>query len=78
MFLSRGGAEVNGKGEVIGGRAIITLPQDRGSFKSLRLGMDYKQFRRERRACGFSETVAPFITTRERPVQWTWAKQRLC
>jgi hemolysin activation/secretion protein len=41
-----GGSAVAGRGETIGGRAIISLPAPKGSdlFHSLTLGLDYKHF----------------------------------
>ncbi|HEX4638671.1 MAG TPA: ShlB/FhaC/HecB family hemolysin secretion/activation protein [Chthoniobacterales bacterium] len=39
-----GSIDVAGKGEVIGGRAIITFPQLTNFFHSLTLGLDYKHF----------------------------------
>jgi hemolysin activation/secretion protein len=39
-----GSVDVAGKGEVIGGRAIITFPQLGNFFHSLTLGLDYKHF----------------------------------
>lgn len=39
-----GGVAVAGRGEIIGGRAIITLPGREGFYHSLTAGMDYKHF----------------------------------
>jgi len=39
-----GSLDVAGKGEIIGGRAIITFPQLTNFFHSLTLGLDYKHF----------------------------------
>lgn len=39
-----GSTDVVGKGEVIGGRAIVTFPQLTNFFHSLTLGLDYKHF----------------------------------
>ena len=39
-----GTTDVAGKGEIIGGRAIITFPQLTNFFHSLTLGLDYKHF----------------------------------
>jgi hemolysin activation/secretion protein len=39
-----GSIDVAGKGEIIGGRAIITFPQLANFFHSLTLGLDYKHF----------------------------------
>ncbi len=40
-----GGAAVAGRGEILGARALFTLPQHEGFFQSLSFGMDYKHFR---------------------------------
>ena len=39
-----GGVAVAGRGETIGGRAIITLPGREGFYHSLTAGMDYKRY----------------------------------
>jgi hemolysin activation/secretion protein len=39
-----GGIGVAGKGSVIGGRAVITLPQLKDFYESVSLGIDYKHF----------------------------------
>jgi hemolysin activation/secretion protein len=39
-----GGIGVAGKGDVVGGRAIITLPTRKDFYHSLSLGLDYKHF----------------------------------
>lgn len=39
-----GGANVVGPGQVIGGRAVMTLPTREGLFQTLSLGADYKAF----------------------------------
>ena len=39
-----GGVAVAGRGEIVGGRAIITLPGRDGFYHSLTAGMDYKHF----------------------------------
>jgi len=39
-----GGIGVAGKGQVLGGRAIISLPQQKDFYHSLSLGLDYKHF----------------------------------
>ena len=53
-----GGAAVNGKGEILGGRAIITLPQMTSFFHSVSLGFDYKHFDENVRV-GFDQTMTP-------------------
>jgi hemolysin activation/secretion protein len=42
-----GGIGVAGKGEVIGGRAIVALPLGRDFYHSLTLGFDYKHFNQD-------------------------------
>jgi hemolysin activation/secretion protein len=39
-----GGAAVAGKGEILGGRAIIALPTGKSFYHSLTFGLDYKHF----------------------------------
>ncbi len=39
-----GDANVAGRGQVIGGRAVLTLPSDQGFFETLSVGFDYKHF----------------------------------
>lgn len=39
-----GGAAVAGRGDIVGGRAIITLPAGKEFYHSLTLGLDYKHF----------------------------------
>jgi len=39
-----GGIGVVGNGDIVGGRAVITLPQLAGYYHSLSLGVDYKHF----------------------------------
>lgn len=39
-----GGAAVAGRGEIIGARAMITLPPGKGFYHSVSLGLDYKHF----------------------------------
>ncbi len=40
-----GGAAVAGRGEILGVRALFTLPQKEGFFQSLSFGVDYKHLR---------------------------------
>ncbi len=40
-----GGVAVAGRGEILGARALITLPPGKDFFHSLSVGMDYKHFR---------------------------------
>ncbi len=42
-----GGIGVVGKGDVVGVRAIIALPQRKGFYHSLSLGLDYKHFEQD-------------------------------
>lgn len=39
-----GGAAVAGRGEIVGARALITLPAAEGFYHSVSVGFDYKQF----------------------------------
>src|SRR5205814_297674 len=39
-----GGAAVAGRGEILGGRAIISLPAGTNFYHSLTFGLDYKHF----------------------------------
>ncbi len=39
-----GGAAVNGRGQIVGGRAQFTLPSASGFYHSVSLGLDYKHF----------------------------------
>ena len=39
-----GGIGVAGKGQVLGGRAILSLPQQKDFYHSISLGLDYKHF----------------------------------
>jgi hemolysin activation/secretion protein len=39
-----GGVNVAGRGEIIGGRALFTLPSEQGFFHTLSAGIDYKHF----------------------------------
>jgi len=47
-----GGIGVAGKGDVVGGRAIITLPTRKDFYHSLSLGLDYKHFTQDVLAAG--------------------------
>ena len=40
-----GSTDVTGRGEIIGARAIITLPGGKDFYQSISMGMDYKAFR---------------------------------
>ena len=51
-----GGIGVAGKGKVIGGRAIITLPQLTNYYHSLSLGVDYKHFDQDVMIAGVPST----------------------
>ena len=42
-----GGAAVAGNGEILGGRALITLPSGSNFFHSLSAGLDYKHFKQD-------------------------------
>jgi hemolysin activation/secretion protein len=47
-----GGIGVAGKGDVVGGRAIFTLPARKDFYHSLSLGLDYKHFTQELNTAG--------------------------
>ena len=53
-----GGIGVVGKGDVVGGRAVITLPAAPNFYHSLSLGIDYKHFDQDVMIAG-TETVTP-------------------
>jgi hemolysin activation/secretion protein len=53
-----GGIGVAGKGKVIGGRAVITLPQLTNYYHSLSLGVDYKHFDQDLMIAG-TPSVSP-------------------
>jgi hemolysin activation/secretion protein len=52
-----GGIGVTGKGQVIGGRAIITLPSQHDFYHSLSLGFDYKHFEQDLLIAGDDSTT---------------------
>ena len=56
-----GGAAVAGRGETIGGRAIIALPGREGFFHSLTVGMDYKRY---------DQNVTIGLTTDQTPIHY--------
>jgi hemolysin activation/secretion protein len=51
-----GGIGVAGKGKIIGGRAVITLPQLTNYYHSLSLGVDYKHFDQDIMIAGVPST----------------------
>jgi hemolysin activation/secretion protein len=53
-----GGIGVAGRGQVLGLRAIFDLPQEKGFFQSLSLGVDYKHFDQNLNIAG-SESDSP-------------------
>jgi len=53
-----GGAAVAGRGEILGGRAMITLPERKNFYHSLSFGLDYKKFD-ENVLFGLAETKSP-------------------
>jgi hemolysin activation/secretion protein len=53
-----GGTNVTGRGDVIGGRAIFTLPGDEDFYHTFAAGIDYKDFL-ENVALGGSQTQTP-------------------
>ena len=56
-----GGVAVAGRGETIGGRAIITLPGREGFYHSLTAGMDYKRY---------DQNVTIGLTTDQTPIHY--------
>jgi hemolysin activation/secretion protein len=48
---------VVGKGQVIGGRAVLTLPQLKDFYQSLSLGVDYKHFEQDLMIAGTPSTT---------------------
>ncbi len=56
---SVGNINVAGKGQVIGERAIIGLPSEKGFFESVSLGLDYKEFDQGVTLPGTSEDHTP-------------------
>ena len=53
-----GGTAVNGRGTILGPRALVTLPGTKGFYHSLSLGFDYKHFDQNITVAG-SQIVAP-------------------
>jgi hemolysin activation/secretion protein len=53
-----GGIGVAGKGDVLGGRAILTLPAQKDFYHSLSLGIDYKHFNQDVLIAG-TDAVTP-------------------
>jgi hemolysin activation/secretion protein len=53
-----GGAAVAGRGEILGARATLTLPNRKNFYHSLTFGFDYKKFD-ENVLFGLAETVTP-------------------
>jgi hemolysin activation/secretion protein len=53
-----GGAGVTGRGEIVGGRAIMTLPQGKDFFHSITLGLDYKHYTQNLTIAG-NEVLTP-------------------
>ena len=52
-----GGIGVAGKGQVLGGRAIISLPQQTDFYHSVSLGLDYKHFTQDVNIAGSDSTT---------------------
>jgi hemolysin activation/secretion protein len=52
-----GGIGVAGKGDVLGGRAIISLPQQKDFYHSVSLGLDYKHFTQDVLIAGTDATT---------------------
>lgn len=57
-----GGTNVNGPGDIIGGRAVMTLPTREGLFHTLSFGLDYKSFKEQVLlvTSGFSSTPVTY------------------
>lgn len=53
-----GGAGVTGRGEIVGGRAIMALPQGKDFFHSITLGLDYKHYTQNLTIAG-NEVLTP-------------------
>ncbi len=66
---SLGSMDVAGRGQVIGGRAVITLPGAEGFFHTLSTGIDYKNFH-ETVALGGSSNDSPITYY---PLTTTWS-----
>jgi hemolysin activation/secretion protein len=54
-----GGADSSGRGEIIGARAIISLPAGKDFYHSLSLGLDYKHFDQGLTISGTDTTTTP-------------------
>jgi hemolysin activation/secretion protein len=66
---SLGSTDVAGRGQVIGGRAVITLPGEEGFFHTLSTGVDYKNFH-EVVGLGGSSNDSPITYY---PITSTWS-----
>lgn len=68
-----GDVNVAGQGEIIGGRALLTLPRKEGFFHTLSLGLDYKSFQ-ERVTLdgeeGFSSPITYYPITASYAATW--------
>ncbi len=53
-----GGIGVVGKGDILGARAVISLPQQKDFYHSVSLGIDYKHFNQDLTVAG-NDTVTP-------------------
>ena len=53
-----GGIGVAGKGDVVGGRAIFTLPTQKDFYHSVSLGLDYKHFTQQTTTPGGSSQIS--------------------
>lgn len=54
-----GGANVIGPGQVVGGRAVLTLPSKGDLFQTLSLGVDYKEFKQTLQQLGSDAFDSP-------------------
>ncbi len=70
-----GGAAVAGRGEILGGRAIVTLPTGKNFYHNLTLGFDYKHFDQNLSIAG--QTVVTPITYYPFSLNYgaTWAEE---
>ena len=71
-----GGAAVAGRGEILGARAMISLPQGKDFYHSMSLGADYKHFD-QNVGFGVAESITTPITYYPFSVNYsaTWSKE---
>lgn len=71
-----GGAGVAGRGEIVGGRAIMTLPLGKNFYHSITLGFDYKHYTQNLTVAG-NEVLTPvtyYPFSLEYSATWTTTK----